>query len=105
MWIALLTRPNIANSVRAVVKYCSAPKVTHWKAARSILGYAMRTSSFEISFQKGTFTGISLISFEDADYDSRSTDRRNVSGGVVMRAGGVLARYTYEYDQARSDVR
>ena len=81
LWIALLTRPDIANSVRAVARYCSAPKLIHWKAARSILGYAMRTSSFGFCFQKGTLTGISLISFVDADYASRSTDRRSVSGG------------------------
>ena len=81
LWIALLTRPDIANAVRAVAWYCSAPKLIHWKAAHSILGYAMWTSSFGISFQKGTLTGISLISFADADYASRSADRRNVSGG------------------------
>ena len=91
LWIALLTRPDIANAVRAVARYCSAPKLIHWKAARSILGYAMRTSYFGISFQKGTLTGISLIPFADADYASRSTDRRSVSGGVVMCAGGLFA--------------
>ena len=88
LWIGLLTRPDIASSVRAEARYCSAPTLIHWKVARSILGYAMRTSSYGISFQRGTFTGISLISFADADYASRSTDRRNVSGGVVMCAGG-----------------
>ena len=51
----------------------------------------MRTSSFGISFQKGTFTGLSLISFADADYAWRSTDRRSVSGGVVMCAGGPVS--------------
>ena len=91
LWIALLTRPDIANAVRAVARYCSAPKLIHWKAARSILGYAMRRSYFGISFQKGTLTGISLISFADADYVSRSTDRRSVSGGVVMCAAGPVS--------------
>ena len=36
-------------------------------------------------------TGLSLISFADADYASRSTDRRSVSGGVVMCAGGPVS--------------
>ena len=77
--------------MRAVARYCSAPKMVHWKAALGILGDAVRTSSFEISFQKGTLTGINLISFADADYASRSTDRRSVSGGVVMCAGGPVS--------------
>ena len=51
----------------------------------------MRTSSFGIAFQKGTLTGLSLISFADADYASRKTDRRSVSGGVVMCAGGPVS--------------
>ena len=89
--IALLTTPDVANAVRAVARYCSAPKLIHWKAARSILGYAMRTSYFGISFQKETLTGISLISFADADYASRRTDRRSMSGGVVMCAGGPVS--------------
>ena len=50
LWIAFLTRPDIANAVRAVARYCSAPKLVHWNAARSILGYAVRTSSFGIYF-------------------------------------------------------
>ena len=32
-----------------------------------------------------------MISFADADYASRSTDRRSVSGGVVMCAGGPVS--------------
>ena len=56
----MLPRPDIANAVKAVARYCSAPKLIHWKAARSILGYAIKTSSFGISFQKGTLTGVSL---------------------------------------------
>ena len=55
LWIALLTRPDIANAVRAVAKYCSAPKLIHRKAARSILGYAVRTSSFGIYSSEASF--------------------------------------------------
>ena len=54
LWIALLSRPDIVNAVRAVARYCSAPKMIHWKAALGILGYALMTSSFGITFQRGT---------------------------------------------------
>ena len=55
-----------------------------------ILGYAVWTSSFGITFQRGTTAveGFHLVSFADADYASKATDRRSVSGGVVMYAGG-----------------
>ena len=58
--------------------------MVHLKAALLILGYAERTSSFGITFQRGTVEGFHLVSFVDADYASRATDRRSVSGGVVM---------------------
>lgn len=90
LWIALLTRPDLTNAVRAVARYCSAPKLIHWKAALSILGYAFRTSSLGISFQNGTVAGINMLVWADADYASRATDRRSVSGGVVMCAGGPI---------------
>ena len=83
-----MTRPDISNSVRVVARYCSAPKMIHWKAEHSELGYALTISYFGISFQKGTLTGIRLIPFADAGYASRSKDRRSVSGWVVMCAGG-----------------
>ena len=102
LWIALLTRPDIANVVRAVARHCSAPKLIHWKAACSILGYAVRTSSFGIYFQKGTLTGLGLILFADADYASRSTDRRSVSGGVVMCAGCLLYTSPSPRDRQKS---
>ena len=79
-----MTSTDIANAVRAVARYCRAPQMVHWKAALYILGYAERTSSFGITFQKGTVEGLHLVSFADADYASRATDRRSVSGGVVM---------------------
>ena len=44
MWLVTQTRPDIANAVRAVARYCASPKQVHWDAAMGILGYAKRTS-------------------------------------------------------------
>ena len=84
LWIAFLSRSDIEN---AVARYCSAPKMIHWKAVLGILGYAVRTSRFGNTFQRGAVEGFHLFSFADADYASKVTDRRSVSGGVVMCAG------------------
>ena len=90
LWIARLTRPDILNAVRAVARYCSSPKMVHWKAALGILGYTVRTKTFGISFQRGTVEGFSLVAFCDADYASRAADRRPTSGGVIMCVGGAV---------------
>ncbi|CAB1096609.1 unnamed protein product [Ectocarpus sp. CCAP 1310/34] len=38
MWLATQTRPDIANAVRAVARYCASPKEIHWRAGLGILG-------------------------------------------------------------------
>ena len=94
MWIALLSRPDIVNAVSSVARCCNAPNMIHWKATLSILGYAVRTTSFGIAFQRRTVEGFHLVSFADADYASMATDRRSVSGGVVMCAWGGVSWYS-----------
>ena len=43
MWLSTSTRPNISNAVRAVARYCTAPKGFHWLASRSILTELVNT--------------------------------------------------------------
>ena len=87
MWLAISTRPDISNAVRSVARYCSAPKAVHWKSALGILAYINGTCGFGITYQRGTTVGISLEVFAEADYASRATDRRSVSGDEIMCAG------------------
>ena len=61
--------------------------MVHWKAAPFILGYAERTSNFWEYISEGAVEGFHLVSFADADYASKATDRRSVSGGSDMSRG------------------
>ncbi|CAB1116099.1 unnamed protein product [Ectocarpus sp. CCAP 1310/34] len=94
MWLATQTRPDIANAVRAVSRYCSSPKQVHWDAAISILGYARRTSHFGILLQRGTVEGFSLQGYPDADFVSKAADHRPVSGGIVTCGGGAVSWFS-----------
>ena len=81
---------DISNAVRSVARYCSTPKTIYWKAALGILAYINGTSGFGITYQRGTLAGISLEIFADADYASKATDRRSVSGGAVVGGGACV---------------
>ena len=94
MWLAISTRPDISNAVRSFVRYCSALKAVHWKAAFGILAYINGTCGFNITYQRGTTVSISLEDFADADYASRGTDRRSVSGGAIMCAGACVCWFS-----------
>ena len=95
MWLANQTRPDILNAVRAVAsRYSHAPKLVHWKAALHILVYVRFTSTYGITFQRGTASEVGLKVFVDSDFASRATDRRSVSGGVVMCAGACVSLFS-----------
>ena len=74
-----------------MARYFHAPKLVHWKAALHILMYVRFTSSYGITFQRGTTSGVGLEVFVDSDFASRATDRRYVCGGVVMCAGACVS--------------
>ena len=94
MWLSTQTRPDISNAVRAVARYCASLKFVYWKAALGILGYVRRTSSFGITFQRGTSAGLNLQVFADADYASVAADRRSVSAGLMMCGGGCVSWFS-----------
>ena len=96
MWLSISTRPDIANAVRAVAGYCTAPRAIHWEAALGILEHIDGTSGYDITFQRGTLSSILLEVLADTDYASKATDRRSVSGGLVMCGG-----YTWPLELAR----
>ena len=64
MWLSISTRPDISNAVRAIARYCTAPRAIHWKAALDILEYIINgTSACGITFQIGTLSSILLEVF------------------------------------------
>ncbi|CAB1102978.1 unnamed protein product [Ectocarpus sp. CCAP 1310/34] len=58
------------------------------------LGYVRRTSWMGTTFERGVATGMSMQVLVDADYASKATDRRSVSGGLVMCGGGCVAWFS-----------
>ena len=94
MWLAVSTRPDIFNAVRSAPRYYSAPRAIHWKSALGILAYINGTCGFGIAYQRGTTVGFSLEVFADADYASKPTDRRSVSGGAIMCASACVCWFS-----------
>ena len=94
MWLSISTRPDISYAVRAVARYCTAPRAIHWKATLGILEYIDGTSDYGITFQRGTLSSISLEVFADADYASKATDKQSVPGGAIMSGGASVCWFS-----------
>ena len=88
MWLANQTRPDISNAVWAVARFAHAPKLKHWEAARGILEYLKVTSSYGITFQRGS--GLELMVYADAVYAPKDTKKKSVPGVAVMCGGAAI---------------
>lgn len=94
MWIANQTRPDISNAVRAVARHSHEPKKSHWKAAQKILNYLLETAHLALKFDKEVTDGVGTLVYVDADFASKATDRRSVSGALVLVAGCPVAWFS-----------
>ncbi|CAM9440095.1 unnamed protein product [Sphacelaria rigidula] len=96
MWIANETRPDIANAVRAVARLFHEPKLTHYKAAQTILEYLNATSDLGLLFKKSSDLGCIRLEFDlnkyvDTDYAHTAEDRRSVSGVAICCGGTIMS--------------
>ena len=52
IWLAGMTRPDIANTARVVARHSHNPCERHWKVAMKILAYLNLTQDLGITFTK-----------------------------------------------------
>ncbi|CAN0299130.1 unnamed protein product [Ectocarpus fasciculatus] len=89
MWVAIFTRPDIANALRAVARHAHAPAERHWRAALKILEYLNGTRNIGITYARGS--GLDLEVYVDSSYADASTNRRSVTGIAVTIGGTVIS--------------
>ena len=80
MRLSTMTRPDIPNAVRVVVRHSYNPTDSHWKVVLKRMAYLHETRGMGITFVTGS--GLDLTAHSDADYADKSNDRRSVSGTV-----------------------
>ena len=51
MWLATVTRPDIANAVRTLVRESHDPCERHWNGVTKVLQYIYKTKGLELTFQ------------------------------------------------------
>ena len=87
IWLGGMTRPDIANAVRAVARQAHDPAERHWRAVRKIIAYLNKTKDLGLVFVKDGDRKLSV--YVDADYANKDSDRCSVSGVAVM-VGGIV---------------
>ena len=82
MWLSVMTRPDVANALRACARHSHNPIPRHWKALLQIAAYANSTKEIGLKFVRGS--GLKRSVLADADYAAASNDQRSVSGVAVV---------------------
>ena len=78
IWLGGMTRPDIANAVRAVARQVHDPADRHWRVDRKIIAYLKKTKDPGLIFVKDGDRKLSV--YIDADYANKDNDRRSVYG-------------------------
>uniref|UniRef100_A0AAV1V6E9 Reverse transcriptase Ty1/copia-type domain-containing protein n=1 Tax=Peronospora matthiolae TaxID=2874970 RepID=A0AAV1V6E9_9STRA len=94
LWIARCTRPDIAFAVHRVTRRLHAPNEGDWRLAKKIAKYLKDTKGLKFIMHERKDAikddGVLVEAYSDADYAADKTDRKSVSGGVMMVAGMVV---------------
>ena len=91
VFLAAVSRPDIAYAVNSVSKYVNGYDDTHWRAVKRIFAYLKGTINYGIEYQSGG-SEAKLIGFSDADYAGDIETRRSTTGYVLCLANGAVMR-------------
>jgi hypothetical protein len=89
MYAMVCTRPDIANAVGNLSKYCEDPSQLHWIAAKRVLRYLVTTKSTKLTF--GLHGDQGLVGYADADWASDIDTRRSTTGYVYKLFGTAIS--------------
>lgn len=88
MYLAVLTRPDIAFSVSFLSQFNNCYSYTHWHYAKRILKYLYKTKNYCLKYSKER---ADLEGYVDADWASDTTDRRSYTGYCFLKSGSAIS--------------
>ena len=89
MYLAIATRPDLAQAVSNVSRFAANPSQNHVKAVKTIFRYLRGTIDMGVKFGGSTTEG--LVAYTDADFGGCSTTRRSTTGFIIMLNGGPVS--------------
>jgi len=87
LYLAMGTRPDIAQAVGELSKFNSCPNQSHLTAAKRVLRYLKETFGLKLVYNKNTQN---VIGYSDADWAGSLDDRHSTSGYVFVLGGGAV---------------
>ncbi|KAG4063290.1 hypothetical protein PC123_g1910 [Phytophthora cactorum] len=93
LYLARVTRPDIAFAVNQVAAHASNPSKIHWDSVKNILRYIEGTRHFGLIYKRDE-SAVPVKLYTDADWANNEEDRRSVSGVLVQVFGNTVSWQT-----------
>ncbi|KMQ88959.1 putative retrotransposon, partial [Lasius niger] len=90
MFLAIVSRPDIAYAVNNVSKFLNNYDISHWQAVKRIISYLTDTIGQGIEY-RGDGGKCELMGFSDADYAGDIGTRRSTTGYAFLMANGLVS--------------
>jgi hypothetical protein len=84
----MCTRPDIANALGCVAKYCDGNNQSHWIAVKIIIRYLNTTKDLTLTYGIGTEIGLEC--YADASWGDDLKNRRSTTGYLTKLNGNII---------------
>lgn len=88
MYLAVLTRPDIAYSVSYLSQFNNCYSDVHFSYAKRVLRYLYKTKHYCLKYSQGT---ADLVGYVDADWANDMSDRRSYTGFCFLKSGSAIS--------------
>ena len=91
MYLAIMTRPDIAYSVGVLARFNSNPGIEHWNAVKHLFRYLKGTMDLKLTYKPSTTSNDLFITYCDADHGGNKDNGKSTTGYLVKIGSGAVS--------------
>ena len=93
LWVARCTKPDIALTVHKTTRQTHQPRLHDWNLAKRVARYLKGTKTIKINMKPRDVrcSSTKLESFSDADFAADKSDRKSLTGGIILPNGMAIS--------------
>jgi transposase InsO family protein len=92
LYLALLTRPDIAYATSVLARFNSNPGIGHWKAVKHLFRYLKGTVNLKLAYGPDpSMSDDRFLTFCDADHGGNKDNGKSTTGYMIKLGSGVVS--------------
>ncbi|CAM9573658.1 unnamed protein product, partial [Phaeothamnion confervicola] len=92
LYVAVMTRPDLSNAVRALTRFCDNPGPRHWRAAQHVLKHLKGTRGKGLLYRRDApTTSGATVGYVDANWARNLDNRRSIGAHIFLQSGAAIS--------------